>query len=69
MTNDVKVLIYKDEAETIKLASWVGNWMTVGEALAANDINMDTYATDNGWDGWDYEALEVVTEDDYKQAK
>ena len=36
--------------------------MTVDEALDCLGIDMDEYATDQGWDDWDYEELRVEVE-------
>lgn len=36
--------------------------MDVMEALDLLGIDMDQYAEDNGWDGWDFGELEMVYE-------
>ena len=33
--------------------------MSIEDVLAQLDINMDDYAREHGWDGWDYEALRL----------
>jgi len=33
--------------------------MSIEDVLAQLNINMDNYAREHGWDGWDYEALSL----------
>lgn len=44
-----------------------GNYgLTIDEALYLLGIDMDKYAAEQGWDGWDYELLSLELEEDKK---
>lgn len=38
--------------------------LTIDEALDILDIDMDKYAAEQGWDGWDYEQLSLELEEE-----
>lgn len=40
--------------------------LTIDEALDLLDIDMDKYAAEQGWDGWDYEQLSLEQEEEKK---
>ena len=42
--------------------------LTIDEALNLLDIDMDKYAEEQGWEGWDYERLSFELEEDKKVA-
>ena len=53
-------IIYKDENERVVIGEIMTNKsMSVWEALEAANIDMDEFATERGWDGWDPLALEL----------
>ena len=55
-------IIYRDENtnERVVIAKIMTNRsMSAWEALEAANIDMDEFATERGWDGWDPLALEL----------
>lgn len=59
------VLYYKERESGInlKLGEILTNHsFTVDEALDFLDVDMEKVASDNGWDGWNFESLELVEE-------
>lgn len=56
-----KILVYADEISFDILGGILTNHsMSVDDALRQLSIDMDTYADEQCWDGWDYEALDLV---------
>lgn len=54
---------YTDENVNIKLGEvYTNRSLTMEEALYALGIDMDDFADEHGWDGWDYDALNFVLE-------
>lgn len=53
-------VVYKEEGQDqIVLAEITANRsMTVWEALEVAGVDMDECAEENGWDGWDPEAIQ-----------
>ena len=57
-------LIYNDNGTIYELGSVVSNhFITIDYMLELLEIDMDVFAEKNGWDGWDYDALEIVLDD------
>lgn len=55
------VLIYQDENVVEILGGIMTNHsMSVDDALKLLDIDMDKWSEEQGWDGWDWGALELV---------
>ena len=56
-------LIYRDETGTYLIAEVVTNHsMSIDDILQLADISMDDWADKQGWDGWDWDCLEIVAE-------
>lgn len=59
--DDRITLVYEENGETLELGKIFSNHsISIDEALDLLDIDMDDVAIDNGWDGWNYEALKLV---------
>lgn len=57
------VLYYRENGISLKLGEMLTNQsLTIDEAMEFMDIDMDKVVSDNGWDGWNFEALELVEE-------
>ena len=53
-------LYYNDNENRILVAEVITNHsMNVDDVLQLAAINMDDFADKQGWDGWDFEALEM----------
>jgi hypothetical protein len=53
-------LWYNDNGSKTLVAEVVTNHsMSIDDALDIADVDMDTFASEHGWDDWDYEALEM----------
>lgn len=56
-------LVYKDDTgERILGKFYTNHSITVDEALEILDIDMDTYAQENGWHCWDWNCLDIRLE-------
>ena len=54
-------LVIKSEDEVLGTVD-TNHGMTVWEALDLLGIDMDEYAADQGWDGWDADYLSMAAE-------
>lgn len=56
-----RILVYAED-DTFEVLGGVltNHGMTVSEAVNLLGVDMDAYAEDEGWDGWDPEALDIV---------
>lgn len=53
-------LYYNDNGNKILLTEVITNHsMSIDDALNLSGIDMDKWAEGQGWDNWDYEALEM----------
>jgi hypothetical protein len=53
-------IVYKDQTGEYVVGHCVTNHsISVDEALDIAGIDMDAYAEQNGWDGWDWGCLEL----------
>lgn len=53
-------LFYEENGEKILIGEVVTNHsMSIDDILSLLDINMDDFAEQQGWDGWNYEALKM----------
>ncbi len=53
-------IVYKDEEGEVIVAEYSGNRSyTVDQALEITGVDMDEFAKENDWDGWDWNCLEV----------
>jgi len=53
-------LFYKDETgEYVIGHCFTNHSISVDDALRIADIDMDAYAEENGWDGWDWNCLDL----------
>ena len=53
-------LYYNDNGDKILVAEVITNHsMSVDDVLELTGINMDDFANEHGWDGWDFGALEM----------
>lgn len=53
-------IVYKDEEGEVIVAEYSGNRShTVDQALEVAGVDMDEFAEENDWDGWDWNCLEV----------
>lgn len=53
-------IVYKDEEGEVIVAEYSGNRShTVDQALEITGVDMDEFAEENDWDGWDWNCLEV----------
>lgn len=56
-------LYYKENGYSVKLGEVLtNNLTTIDDVLNFLEIDMDKFAAEHGWDGWNYEALELVEE-------
>lgn len=51
-------------ADTVLGRILTNHGLTIDEALNLLDIDMDKYAAEQGWEGWDYEQLSLELEED-----
>ena len=57
-------LVYKDETGTYEITEVLTNHsMSIDDILQLADIDMDAWADDKGWEGWDYDCLQMITTD------
>lgn len=55
------LLVYKDENTFNILGGILTNHsMTIDEALKLLEIDMNTFVEEQGWEDWDYEALDLI---------
>ena len=53
-------LYYNNNGDKIPITEVITNHsMSIDDALDLAGIDMDKWAEDQGWDDWDYEALEM----------
>ena len=53
-------LVYDENGERIVLGEVLTNHsMSVEDVIDLLEIDMDQFAYDRGWDGWNYEALKL----------
>jgi len=53
-------IVYKDEEGEVIVAEYSGNRShTVDQALEIAGVDMDEFAEENDWDGWDWNCLEI----------
>lgn len=57
------LLVYADECTFEIIGGILTDGIMVDEALDLLDIDMDDYAEERHWDGWDYDALDIVYTD------
>lgn len=56
-------LIYKDETGSYQIAAVVTNHsMSINDILQLSGVDMNQWADDQGWDGWDWDNLEIIAE-------
>lgn len=62
---------YKDEYVNELVCEVMTNHsMTIDEALDLCDVDMDEFASEKGWEDWDYDALVAVySEEDEEETK
>ena len=65
MKDYIMVLKY-DDAVLGRILTNPNHALTIDEALDLLDIDMDKYAAEQGWDGWDYEQLSLEMEEEKK---
>ena len=65
MKDYIVVLKYAD-AVLGRILTNPNHGLTIDEALDSLDIDMDKYAAEQGWDGWDYEQLSLELEEEKK---
>lgn len=53
-------------ADTVLGRILTNHGLTIDEALNLLDIDMDKYAAEQGWEGWDYEQLSLELEEEKK---
>lgn len=53
-------------ADTVLGRILTNHGLTIDEALNLLDIDMDKYAEEQGWEGWDYEQLSLELEEEKK---
>lgn len=53
-------------ADTVMGRILTNHGLTIDEALNLLDIDMDKYAAEQGWEGWDYEQLSLELEEEKK---
>lgn len=59
--NGNTLLVYADDAVFEIIGGILTNHsMSVDDAIDLLDIDMDAWAAERGWDGWDWEALELL---------
>lgn len=63
MKDYIVVLKYAD-AVLGRILTNPNHGLTIDEALDSLDIDMDKYAAEQGWDGWDYEQLSLELEEE-----
>lgn len=51
-------------ADTVLGRILTNHGLTIDEALNLLDIDMDKYAEEQGWEGWDYEQLSLELEEE-----
>lgn len=52
-------IVYRDEENEIVVGEFSGNMSyTVDQALDIAGVDMDKFAEENGWDGWDWNCLD-----------
>ena len=51
-------------ADTVLGRILTNHALTIDEALDLLDIDMDKYAAEQGWEGWDYEQLSLELEEE-----
>lgn len=58
-------IIYNDNGNVIVIDEFSGNMsLTVNQALQLCNVNMDEYADARGWDGWDWNELDIRFKED-----
>lgn len=63
-------LYYNDGEEKILICEVTTNHpMSVDDMLSHCNINMDDWANEQGWDGWDYGALEISNTPSIKELR
>lgn len=63
-SNVNRLLIYAEpEYDTFEIIGGVlaSHSMSIDYVLSLLDINMDSYAEEQHWDGWNYDALEIIS--------
>lgn len=59
--NVTDLVVYADEnVFEIVCGVFTNQSLTIDQVLDLNDIDMDDWADNQGWDGWDYDALQFV---------
>lgn len=60
MKDDRITLVYEENGVRVELGKILTNRsMSVDDALLLLGIDMDKYAEEMGWDGWNWEALKL----------
>lgn len=58
-------IIYNDNGNVIVIDEFSGNMsLTVNQALQLCNVAMDEYADNQGWDGYDWNCLEIRFKED-----
>lgn len=53
-------IIYNDDGNITVVDSFSGNMgLTVDQALELCGVDMDEFADNQGWDGWDWNSLDI----------
>ncbi|MCM0627362.1 hypothetical protein M5J14_22965 [Lysinibacillus sp. OL1_EC] len=57
----MKLVYVHSESDVEVIAKIVSNHsISVEEAIELSGVNMDVYAEEQGWEGYDYNALKVI---------
>ena len=57
-------IIYNDNGNIVVIDEFSGNALTVDQALNLCNINMDEYADNQDWDGYDWNELSIRFKED-----
>lgn len=59
MFNQYEIIYVHSENDIEVIGEFSGNSLTVDDALKLCNINMDDYAKEQGWDGYDWNSLSI----------